>query len=475
MTATAKKKEKLPTWDLTDFYAAPDAPAVGKDIKACERQCAAFAARYAGKVAGLPASELAQSIVDYEVLQELFGKLGSYAQLLYAGEMLNPKIGQFYQNITETLTRLSSQLVFYTLEINKIPESAMRKHLLDAGVAKYAPWLREVRSFKPYELSMELETMLHEKSVTGRSAWSRLFDETIAGLHFPYKGKQLTEPQALDLLSSPDAKARREIAKVIGTVFGDHAKTFALITNTIAKDKEIEDTWRKFPRPISSRNLANQVEDEVVDALIASVKRSYPRLSHRYYKLKAKWFGVKQLPYWDRNAPLPKVKDHSWSWSESKELVLSSYAAFSPALAKIGKRFFDNDWIDAPTRPGKATGAFAHGTVPSVHPYLLLNHQGKTRDVMTLAHELGHGVHQVLAAKQGALLADTPLTLAETASVFGEQLTFREIIRREKDAKLRKSLIASKVEDMLNTVVRQIAMCEFEACLHVRAGREAAS
>ncbi|MBV9522092.1 MAG: M3 family oligoendopeptidase, partial [Alphaproteobacteria bacterium] len=308
--------------------------------------------------------------------------------------------------------------------------------------------------------------LLHEKSVAGRAAWVRLFDETMAMLRFPLDGKALTSAEILHLLSEHDPAVRAKAAGVLSEVLGQNARTFALITNTLAKDKEIEDRWRGFKRPISSRNLSNFVEDEVVDALIAAVRAAYPALSHRYYRLKAKWFGVEQLESWDRNAPLPEEDDRIIPWSDAERTVLDAYAAFSPDLAEIGRRFFANRWIDAPVRAGKAPGAFAHPTVPSAHPYLLLNYLGKPRDVMTLAHELGHGVHQVLAAAQGALMADTPLTLAETASVFGEMLTFRALLGRESDPKRRKIMLAGKVEDMLNTVVRQIAFVEFERRVH---------
>ncbi len=380
--------------------------------------------------------------------------------------MADPAITQFYQNTQEKITVLSSQILFYTLAINKIDDKDMDAKLKSAALKKYAPWLRDVRAFKPYQLSDDLEKLLHEKSVAGRAAWTRLFDETIASLRFSVGGKKMTEPEAFNLLSHKEAAVRKKAALAIGKVFKERAPLFTLITNTLAKDKEIEDRWRGFKHPISSRNVSNYIEDDVVDALLVSVRKSYPKLSHRYYALKAKWFGKKSLDYWDRNAPLPGDADRQYSWSEAKELVLDAYGRFSPALASVGKRFFDKPWIDALVTPGKSPGAFAHPTVPSVHPYLLVNFQGKARDVMTLAHELGHGVHQVLSARQGALMCDTPLTLAETASVFGEQLTFREMVRREKNAKRRKRLIAGKVEDMLNTVVRQIAFLEFEKRVH---------
>lgn len=456
----------LPEWDLSDFYSSLDAPEIEEDFTKLEKFCAEFAKNYEGKVVNLTGGQLAGVVAEYEVVQELFGKMGSYASLLFAKNMALPQNAQFYQNVQEKLTVLSSKILFFTLDINNISDEEMAAKLKNEGLLQYSPWLRDVRSFKPYQLADNLEKLLLEKNVAGRAAWTRLFDETIGDLRFPYENEQLTEPQIFDKLSSKDANIRKKAALVIGDVFAQNAKLFTLITNTLAKDKEIEDNWRGFKRPISSRNISNYIEDEVVDALLDSVSKSYSKLSHRYYALKAKWFGKEQLDYWDRNAPLPSDDDRKYSWDEAKELVLTAYGNFSPELAKLGKQFFDKPWIDAPVMAGKSPGAFAHPTVPSVHPYLLVNFQGKSRDVMTLAHELGHGVHQVLSAHQGALMCDTPLTLAETASVFGEQLTFREMVRREKDKKRQKNLIASKVEDMLNTVVRQIAFCEFERRVH---------
>jgi len=466
---TAAKKlpaKKLPEWDLRDLYEAPDGLSVVRDFKKLEQLCVDFRKAYDDKVTSLDADGLAKAIREWEVIQDLSGKLGSYAQLCFAKDVSDPAITQFYQNTQEKLTALSSRILFFTLAINKLENEVLGAMKGNAALEHYGPWLRDTRTFRPYQLPDDLEKLLHEKAVAGRAAWTRLFDETIASLRFSIGGKKMTEPEAFNLLSSKDGAARKKAAQAIGKVFSEKAPLFALITNTLAKDKEIEDSWRNFPQPISSRNVSNYIEDDVVDALVASVRKSYPKLSHRYYALKAKWFGQKSLDYWDRNAPLPGDIDRKYSWDEAKELVLDSYARFSPELAKIGKEFFDKPWIDAAVTPGKSPGAFAHPVVPSAHPYLLVNFQGKARDVMTLAHELGHGVHQVLAAKQGALMCDTPLTLAETASVFGEQLTFREMVRRETNEKRRKRLIASKVEDMLNTVVRQIAFCEFEKRLH---------
>ncbi len=280
-------------------------------------------------------------------------------------------------------------------------------------------------------------------------------------------GKQeLAIEPVLNMMQDNDAKKRQAAAEAVGVTLKANLRTFTLITNTLAKDKDISDRWRGFQDVADGRHLSNRVEREVVDALVSSVHAAYPRLSHRYYKLKAKWFGQDVLDYWDRNAPLPRVDTKPISWTDARSTVLDAYAGFSPDMANIARRFFDEGWIDAPVRPGKAPGAFSHPTVPSAHPYVLLNYQGKTRDVMTLAHELGHGVHQVLAGPRGALMAPTPLTLAETASVFGEMLTFRALLDKTSTKAQRKAMLASKVEDMINTVVRQIAFYTFERRIH---------
>ena len=457
----------LPEWDLSAFYNSLDDGAITNDISRAESISKSFEKQYDGKVYSLSADALAEAIKTYESLEDLLGKLGSYAQLVYAKDMATPKNTQFYQNISEKLTDISTHILFFTLELNKLEEDALQAKIKSSKqLQHYSSWIRDVRSFRPYQLPDEQEKLLHEKSVTGRQAWNRLFDETINNLKFPYDDKKLSCTEVLNLLSSKDRETRKKAAKTLGKVLGENSKIFSMVTNVLAKDKAIEDNWRKFPRPISSRNVANQIEDKVVDALIAAVKSSYPQLSHRYYRLKAKWFGTDKLDYWDRNAPLPDDDDRKLTWDEAKNLVLSAYKDFSPTMAEIGKTFFDKRWIDAPATEGKDSGAFSHPTVPSVHPYILMNYQGKSRDVMTLAHELGHGVHQVLSAKQGALMADTPLTLAETASVFGEQLTFQKLLSQQSDTHKRKAMIAAKVEDMLNTVVRQIAFCEFERQIH---------
>ena len=465
-STTVTELGDLPRWDLSDLYAGPECEALQSDLKDARDRARALSESHAGKVASLDGAALGQLIADYEAVQEILGRLTSYAYLRYCTNMEDSETARFFQNLSEAATDISSDLLFLTLELNRIDDDDLTARLAAAPLAHYRPWLRDVRAYRPHQLSDDLERLLHEKQVSGRSSWMRLFDETVAALRFPVSGEELTSAEVLNLLSDPDEGRRRAAAKSIGKVFGQNIRTFSLITNTLAKDKETEDKWRKFDRPISERNLSNHVEDEVIDALVEAVKKFYPRLSHRYYDLKARWLGSEKLNYWDRNAPLPEDDDRTIPWPEAVELVLSAYHAFSPQLADVGRQFFDNAWIDVPVEPGKAPGAFAHPTVPSAHPYLLLNYQGKTRDVMTLAHELGHGVHQVLAGPRGALMADTPLTLAETASVFGEQLTFRALLKAEASPSRRRVMLAGKVEDMLNTVVRQVAFCEFERQVH---------
>ena len=456
----------LPTWDLRDLYPAPDSPHLIADLDRTEADAKAFAARYAGHLASLDGTALAAAIEGLERIEEVMGRVMSYAQLLFSADSTDAARGQFYQSMQERVTAISGHLIFFSLELNRMDDTALDRKLATPALRHWQPWLRDLRVFRPHQLDDQLEKLLHEKEVTGRSAWSRLFDETIAGLTVPLNGEDLTVSAVLNKLSDTDRSVREAAARAIGDVFAKNQRLFALITNTLAKDKEIIDTWRHFPRPASARNRGNMVEDAVVDALVSAVVADFPRLSHRYYAMKAKWLGLEKLQHWDRNAPLPGDDDREIAWPDARRRVLDAYAAFSPTLAEIGQRFFDNPWIDVPPRPGKSGGAFAHPTVPSAHPYLLLNYHGKTRDVMTLAHELGHGVHQVLAGAQGYFMSSTPLTLAETASVFGEMLTFRATLDAETDPARRRIMLAGKVEDMLNTVVRQIAFYRFETLLH---------
>lgn len=462
---------ELPVWNLTDLYSSPDAPEVKADLAIAAEAATDFKKRYKGQIAPLAASggggaELGKAIGIYEEIEDRLGRLISYAGLLYAQDNTNPANAKFYGDIQERVTTISTDLLFFALELNKLDDDTFAAALKDPALAHYGPWLRDLRAMRPYQLSDELETLLHEKSVTGHAAWNRLFDETMARLTFEAGGKKLALEAALHRLSEKDRTKREEAAHSLAETFKANLPLFTLITNTLAKDKEIEDRLRGFEDIAQSRHIANRVEPEVVAALVDAVRRSYPDLSYRYYAMKAKWLGLDRLEYWDRNAPLPQSDDAVITWDQARDTVLDAYRGFTPEMAEIANRFFEKGWIDAPARAGKSSGAFAHPTVPSVHPYVLVNYQGKTRDVMTLAHELGHGVHQVLAAKQGPLMADTPLTLAETASVFGEMLTFRKLLAGATDKERRKAMLASKVEDMLNTVVRQTAFYTFERHVH---------
>ena len=468
MSAAAPLRDPPPAWDLSDLYAGPDDPQIPADLKRALGLARAFAGRK-GKVCGLDADGLAEAIADYEALGDLSGRIGSYAGLAFAAHASDPAIAKFYGDVQERLSEIGTETLFFELELAQIPDAELEAALAaHRGLARYRPWLETVRAFRPHQLAEDMERLLYEKDLTGSAAWGRLFEETVASLRYTVRGEALTGPQALNLLSSSDAALRRDAAAALSATFGDQARTFAFILNTLAKDKEIDDRWRAYPEATSFRHLMNQVEPEVVEALRRSVVAAFPQLSHRYYRLKARWLGLEKLNDWDRNAPLPRASDEAIGWSSAKDIVLGAYGGFAPRMAEIAGRFFEKNWIDAEPRPGKSGGAFSHGTVPSAHPYILMNYLGKSRDVMTLAHELGHGVHQTLAAKQGLLLASTPLTLAETASVFGEMLTFRALLAAAPTPRDRAILLASKVEDMLNTVVRQIAFYEFELRFHAK-------
>ncbi|MGP0093014.1 MAG: M3 family oligoendopeptidase [Xanthobacteraceae bacterium] len=462
----------LPEWNLADLYPAIEAPEVKRDLDTAEAECLAFEKSYKGTLATLTGGQdagaaLAAAVKRYEAIEDLLGRLISFAHLVYAGDTSDAVCTKFYGDVQERITTASTHLLFFTLELNRIDDAMLDKAMQDPALGHYRPWLEDLRREKPYQLEDRIEQLFHEKSVTGYSAWNRLFDETISGLRFEVEDKRLTIEPTLNLLLDPSEKRRRGAAEALAATLGENVRLFALTLNTLAKDKEISDRWRGFTDVAGQRHLANRVEPEVVEALVAAVHAAYPRLSHRYYALKARWFGKKRLAHWDRNAPLPDTETRIIPWRDAKDTVLSAYGEFSPTLAEIAERFFAKRWIDAPVRPGKAPGAFSHPTVPSAHPYVLLNYQGKSRDVMTLAHELGHGVHQVLAAPNGALMAPTPLTLAETASVFGEMLTFQKLLASTTDRKERKAMLAGKAEDMINTVVRQIAFYTFERKIHL--------
>ncbi|QHO72175.1 oligoendopeptidase F [Bradyrhizobium sp. CCBAU 051011] len=470
-TATKSKTGRLPEWNLADLYSGIDAPEIAHDLQKMDADCVAFETDYKGKLAEGVAKDdggswLAAAVRRYEAIDDLAGRLGSYAGLVHAGDSVDPAISKFYGDVSERLTAASLHLLFFALELNRVDDAAIERAMQTPELGYYRPWIEDLRKDKPYQLEDRVEQLFHEKSQSGYAAWNRLFDQTISGLRFKVGTKELAIEPTLSLLQDRAPEKRKAAGQALAKTFKDNERTFALITNTLAKDKEISDRWRGFKDVADSRHLNNRVERDVVDALVASVRAAYPRLSHRYYKLKAGWFKKKKLAHWDRNAPLPFAATGTIAWPEAQKMVLTAYRGFSAEMAAIAERFFTDRWIDAPVRPGKAPGAFSHPTTPSAHPYVLMNYQGKPRDVMTLAHELGHGVHQVLAAKNGALMAPTPLTLAETASVFGEMLTFKRLLSQTGNVKQRQALLAGKVEDMINTVVRQIAFYSFERAVH---------
>lgn len=469
--AELKAMGQLPEWNLNDLYSGMEAQELSADFARCETDAKAFAERYRGKLAELikgttATQDLFDALKAYEAIDDRLGRILSYAGLVYAGDTSDPKRAKFYGDTHDRATAITTDLLFFQLELNRCDDSLIDQAARTQPLDHYRPWLEDIRKDKPFQLDDKLEQVFLEKSVTGAGAWNRLFDETMADLRFTLDGQEMTIEPVLNRFQDSDPEMRRKASDALVATFRKNLRTFSLITNTLAKDKEISDRWRGFADVADSRHLANRVERDVVEALVTAVRAAYPRLSHRYYKLKARWFGMEQLNHWDRNAPLPKVEQKTIPWTEARDTVLDAFGNFSPKIASIAKDFFDKNWIDAPVRPGKAPGAFAHPTVPSAHPYVLVNYLGKPRDVMTLAHELGHGVHQVLAAPNGALMAPTPLTLAETASVFGEMLTFKKLLAQTHDPVQRKAMLAAKTEDMINTVVRQIAFYTFEREIH---------
>ena len=462
----------LPQWRLEDLYESMGSPRFADDLERARREAKEFAAAWRGKLAPIAGSaetgeRLAEAVKGYEALQDLIGRVMSYASLLYASDTSDAARAKFYGDVHERVTELAGDLLFFELELNRIDDARLEAAMTTPALGHYRPWLEDIRKEKPHQLADEIEQLFLEKSVSGAAAWNRLFDDTMSALRFDFEGESLTLEPLLGKLQDPDERKREAAANALATTLGANLRLFSLVTNTLAKDKEVSDRWRKFADVADSRHLANRVEREVVEALVTAVTDAYPRLSHRYYALKARWFGRERLAHWDRNAPLPGAPPRLYAWETARDTVLAAYNGFSPRMADIARRFFDEGWIDAPVRPGKAPGAFAHPTTPSAHPYVLVNYLGKPRDVTTLAHELGHGVHQVLAGVNGALMAPTPLTLAETASVFGEMLTFRAMLAASDDPAERKSMLAAKVEDMLNTVVRQIAFYKFERLVHL--------
>ncbi len=458
---------KLPIWNLKDLYESPKAKKLSNDLNKLRITTKKFEKKYELKITKLSSNQLLKAIIELEDIDTKIDKIMSYAHLLVAQDGNNEKNKIFYQQMQEQITNIASSIVFFSLEINEISEKNLKKIYADKKLKIYKNWIKNIRKFKPYQLGVKTEKLLQEKSITSRSAWIRLFDDTIASLKFPFKGKNLSSAEIFNFLSDKKESNRKKSAEVVSAVLKNNISLFTSITNNLAKDKSINDKWRGLPNPVSSRNLSNVVEDEVVEALTETIKENYSKISHRYYKIKSKWLKKKSLMYWDRNAPLPFQSQSIYSWKDARQIVTDAYSNFDKRAGNIVNKFFDNSWIHAPVIQGKSPGAFAASTVPSVHPFILVNYQGKARDIATLAHELGHGIHQYLAGqKQTYFNSATPLTLAETASVFGEMLTFKSLLSITTKENERKGLLANKVEDMLNTVVRQIAFFEFEKHIH---------
>ena len=457
----------MPEWDLSDLYSSASAKEIVKDLKSVEQLSESFASKYENKLSTLSATEMLICLMSQEKITGLMGRLMSFAALRYYQMTTDVSRTKLLSDIQDKITQLSAKIIFFSLEFNTLDESHLNDMLNEnSELRRYRTAFDRMRAMKPYQLSDELEKFLHEQSVVGATAWNRLFDETIISLKFNINKKDLSLEEVLNQLTDTNRRNREKAAKSLSKVLEKNITLFSRITNTLAKEKSIEDKWRKFPNPQFSRHLTNDVEEEVVKALRDSVVDSYSKTSHRYYKLKAKWLGLKKLEIWDRNAPLPQNEEKVISWSEARSIVTSAYTEFDPRMDALVQPFFEKGWIDAAVKPGKAPGAFSHPTVTDVHPYILLNYLGKPRDIMTLAHELGHGVHQSLSSSQGEILANTPLTLAETASVFGEMLTFQKMLSESKGEINRKQLLAGKVEDMINTVVRQISFYDFECRVH---------
>lgn len=461
-----KSLGNLPEWDLSDLYPSQDDASLHKDLAWLEQECASFASDYEGQLSTLNSEQFLECVLRNEKINNVAGRIMSFAGLRYYQLTTDGERAKFMSDCQEKITNFTTPLVFFTLEINRLPDDHLDTlFAANEKLARYKPVFDRIRAMKPYQLSDELEKFLHDLGAVG-DAWERLFDETIAGLTFEIDGEEYNIEGTLNFLTDQNRDNREAAARELARVFAENIKIFARVHNTSAKEKDIIDRWRGMETPQTGRHLSNHVEPEVVEALRNAVVTAYPKLSHRYYELKRKWLGLDRMEVWDRNAPLPMESERIVDWADARKMVMDAYASFDPRMADLAEPFFDKGWIDAAVKPGKAPGAFAHPTVTNVHPYVMLNYLGKPRDVMTLAHELGHGVHQVLAAEQGEMLSSTPLTLAETASVFGEMLTFQKMLESASTVEERKVMLAGKVEDMINTVVRQIAFYDFECKLH---------
>lgn len=461
-----KPMNELPSWDLSDLYQGIDDPQVKIDLEKTARLSADLVSEYQGKLSSQTPEGFLKALKDYEQIDIIAGRLMEYAFLQMCTRTNNQEAMAFYQNTNEAVIEAVKPSIFFTLEINQLSNEKLQEYLQDPQVAHYQPWLEMVRIFKPHELSQEMEELLADKSMTSSAAWTRLYEETSANLIYTVDGKKYNQAEIYILLQDKDPEIRAKAGREINRKAKENSSLFGLILNTLIKDKAITDQKRGYPKPVSERNLSSRVDDSVVKALGEAIRRHYPDLSHRFYALKAHWLGQEKIQYWDRNAPLPFCKDQKVEWDQAVKTVLEAYDSFSPRFKEIGAQFFDHPWIDVPPRPGKQSGAFCAGTGGMPHPYLLLNFQGKENDVMTLAHELGHGCHHILCYPQGDLNDQTPKTLAEVASVFAEMVTFQKVLNTIEDDKAKLCLIADKVASMLSTVHRQMAFHFVETRLH---------
>ena len=460
----------LPLWSLEDLYSGPDDPRLEADLDAARRTNAELGALKGAflkaraepaRLAGL----IDRGVTLYEEATNLLWSVGAYASLAASVGRDNPAWAQFEADVRAKSSAIAADSLFFTLELNALEDSEIEVALAaDSAAARWRPWLRRVRLSRPHELGPDLERMLIDRAPAVAN-WSRLYDDTLARLTARVGAERLTLSEALNRMSDSAPARRRAAAQGLGRALGERRDTLALCFNTLAVEKQVEDRWRRYSTPVAARNIANEVDDAAVDALEAAVVAAYPRISHRYYRLKAKAMGKARLDHWDRNAPLTAAAPRAYGWGEARSMVLDSFADLAPALADRARVFFDHPWIDARPRAGKQSGAYSHPVTADRHPYVFMNYMGERRDVLTLAHELGHAVHQTLCQPLGTLLADTPLTLAETASIFGEGLVFERLLAGASKAE-RLGLLAGQIEDGINTVVRQIAFHRFESRFH---------
>ena len=451
-------------WNLGDLYAGIDDPAFANDQVEVLERAQSFATQYRGRIAELDATEFLALLKEYEAIQDMAGKIGSFAYLLWSTNTQDAAYGKTVQSTNELGSKLSQYMVFFRVEWLALDEEHAHQLINDPVLAKYKHYLESSRSYKPYSLSEEQEQILSAKSVTGQSAWVRYFDETLGSATFHYDGEEKSEQEVLSLLHDPNREVRREAHASLSNGFNKLSRSLTFIFNTLLADKATNDELRGYPSWIHARNLSNETDKETVDALVQAVTGHY-QWAQRYYTLKSKLLGIDDFKDYDRYAPLKKTKT-TVSWKQARSMVLDAYGEFSPMMSDIALRFFDEKWIDAAIKQGKRGGAYSAGTVPSVHPYVFMNYDGRLRDVQTLAHELGHGVHQYLSRKQGALQASTPLTTAETASVFGEMLVFQRLLKQLDDPMEELALLMGKIDDTIATVFRQISMNRFEEAMH---------